>query len=143
MHCLRLSGRLAACYDVYPIHHEEKHLSLPAAGKVREKSYTKHTRLLAKISASSTMFVWHISLSGSLIPTPTTDPRITAPGAVELSSCLQSGEVGKWSLTPAHTETLRTFLAPDEVREASISHLAELATPRRSGHCPHTRDDFI
>ena len=32
---------------------------------------------------------------------------------------------GKLSLTPAHTE------------------IFELATPHRSGHCPHTRGEFI
>ena len=34
---------------------------------------------------------------------------------------------GKWSLTPAHTEKLLTFLEPGGVPEAIISHLVELA----------------
>ena len=47
---------------------------------------------------------------------------------------------GKWSVTLAHTEKSLTFLAPDEVPEASISRLV---TPHRSGHCPYTRGEFI
>ena len=35
MHCLRLSGRFVACYDVYIIRHKEKHPSLSAGENVR------------------------------------------------------------------------------------------------------------